>query len=599
MYLRHTTRRKNGKPHTYWRLVRSVREGTKVRQETVMTLGELDAEGRLEARALAARLGGRIPQRGLFDSAAPAEAIRICVDRVRVERGRSFGDVWLAWTLWRVLQMDALLESLLSRGREDVGWDRMAAILVMARLCEPSSKLHIAEDWYRTTALEDLLGIPDEKVNEDRVLRALDHLLPLKGEIEKHLRGRLGELFDVTYDLVLYDLTGTYFEGAAAGNSEAQRGHSPDHRPDCKQVCLALVVAREGMPLGYEVFAGNRVGVTTVEEVVSAMEARYGKADRVWVMDRGMVSEENLAWLRGQRRRYLVGTPRSELKRFAAALAEREGWRPVREGLEVKLCAAPPKKSTTGKAEEEKEAEEEDRYLLCRSAARQTKERAMHDRFSVRIVERLESLERRLAAATEREDRGKTERQVGRILGQNTRAAKKYKVHVVARPDRPSGLGVEWQEQTAWTAWAQLSEGAYLLRTNIRAMGPEDLWHAYVRLTDAEAAFRVHKSDLLLRPIWHHTAKRTRGHLLVCFLAYVLWKTLEQWQARAGLGNSPRTILGELKRIQSVDVVLPTEVGRDLRLRCIVRPDKAQADLLGRLGLDLPERLRVQEPPEM
>src|SRR3989442_682103 len=457
MYLRHTTRRKDGKVHRYWQLVRSVRVGRKVVQQTVAHLGELDAQGRARAKALARAIMGDRDQPDLFIADDGDEAIPVRLKRIRLERGRTFGDVWLGWTLWRALRLDEAVARLLPEGRETVPWATMAAVLVLARLCEPSSELHIAETWYRGSALEDLLALPAPLVNDDRLYRALDRLLAHKTALEQHLVARLGELFALYYDLLLYDVTSVYFEGLADANPLAQRGHSRDHRPDCKQVCLALVVTREGMPLGYEVFAGNRTDVTTVEDIVAAMEARYGVAQRIWVMDRGMTSEDNLEWLRQTGRRYLVGTPKSELRKWARALAEARDWQTVREGIEAKQCVGPDGVET---------------FVLIRSVERREKERAMHERFSRRI----------------------------------------------------------------------------------------------------------------------------QAHILVCFLAYVLWKPLEQWQRRAGLGRSPRTILDELRRIQSTDVVLPTEDGRELRLRCVVRPDAAQAALLDRLGLDLPQRLRVPPP---
>jgi transposase len=581
VYLRHSTVRKDGKAHTYWRLVRSVRRHGKVVQETVAQLGELDAEGRAKAKALARQITGRGDQRELFEPADLDDApVPVRLKRLRLERGRAFGDVWLGWTLWRALQLDGLCAELLPQGREQVPWSTMAAVLVIARLCEPSSELHIAEDWYRRTALEDLLGLASERVNDDRLYRALDQLLPHKEAIEQHLVKRLGELFDLSYDLLLYDVTSTYFEGLAAGNPLAQRGHSRDHRPDCKQVCIALVVTREGMPLGYEVFPGNRVDVTTVEEIVEAMEARYGIANRVWVMDRGMSSAENVAWLQETKRRYLIGTPKSELRRWSHALADAKDWRTVRGGVEAKLCTGPDGQET---------------FLLCRSADRREKERAMHGRFARRIEARLESLGRRLERARKRLDREAIGRQIGRILGQNSRAAGRYQIRVVDDPDRASGLRLAWSAKPEWDDWAQHSEGAYVLRTNVQEWSEQELWRTYIQLTEAEAAFRIHKTDLSIRPIWHQKSERVQAHILVCFLAYVLWKTLEQWQHRAGLGNSPRTILEELARIQSTDVVLPLADGsrRELRIRCVVRPDKAQAMLLDRLGLRLPERLRA------
>jgi transposase len=585
VYLRHSIVRKDGKTHRYWRLVRSVRRKGKVIQETVAQLGELDAEGRAKAKALARQITGRGEQRELFEASSGAEAsARVRLDRIRLERGRGFGDVWLGWRLWQALRLDTLCEELLPGGREAVPWSTMAAVLVIARLCAPASELQIAEDWYRRTALEDLLGLPAERVNDDRLYRALDRLFPHKEELERHLVKRLGELFELSYDLLLYDVTSTYFEGLAERNPLAQRGHSRDHRPDCKQVCIALVVTREGMPLGYEVFPGNRTDVTTVEEIVEKMETRYGIADRVWVMDRGMSSAENVAWLQESGRRYLIGTPKSELKKWSREIAEARDWQTVRDGVEVKLCTGPEGGET---------------FLLCRSADRREKERAMHTRFAKRIEERLASLGRRLERSRKRLDRETIGRQIGRILAQNSRAAGRYVIRVENDPTRDSGVRLVWTVKPEWDDWASHSEGTYILRTNVRDWSEEELWRTYIQLTEAEAAFRIHKSDLSIRPIWHQKSERVQAHILVCFLAYVLWKTLEQWQRRAGLGNSPRTILEELGRIQSTDVVLPLtdEPGRELRIRCIVRPDTAQAMLLDRLGLRLPERLRP--PPHL
>jgi transposase len=581
MYLRHTTRRKDGKVHRYWQLVRSVRVGRKVVQQTVAHLGELDAQGRARAQALARAITGGREQPGLFVDEHADEAIPVRLQRIRLERGRGFGDVWLGWTLWRALRLDEALTRLLPEGREAVPWATMAAVLVLARLCEPSSELHIAETWYRGTALEDRLALPTPLVNDDRLYRALDRLVPHKPALEQHLVARLGELFALDYDLLLYDVTSVYFEGLAESNPLAQRGHSRDHRPDCKQVCLALVVTRDGMPLGYEVFAGNRTDVTTVEDIVEAMEARYGLAQRIWVMDRGMTSQDNLDWLRETGRRYLVGTPKSELKQWAGALAEARDWRAVREGIEAKQCVGPDGLET---------------FVLIRSVERREKERAMHERFTRRIEDGLTRLGQRIGRARRPLDVRRLERQLGRLLEHNQRAAGRYVIEFVPDPTRPAGVRLDWTARPEWDDWARWSEGCYVLRTNVTDWSPEDLWRTYIQLTDVEAAFRIQKSELGIRPVWHQRADRVQAHILVCFLAYVLWKTLEQWQRRAGLGQSPRTIFDELRRIQSTDVVLPTEDGRELRLRCIVRPDAAQAALLARLGLDLPQRLRVPPP---
>jgi transposase len=588
LYLRHTHVRKEGKTHTYWRLVRSVRQGRRIVQEVVAHLGELDEAGRAQAAALARSITGTSEQRDLFAASLAATApVPVHLDRVRVERSRRFGEVWLGWTLWQVLGLEAFCATAMPRGRADVPWSTMAAILVIARLCEPSSELHIAEDWYRKTALEDLLGVAPEQVNDDRLYRALDKLLPHKAALETHLKARLGELFALDYDLMLYDVTSTYFEGEAQGVSMAKRGHSRDHRPDCKQVCIALVVTREGMPVGYEVFEGNRVDVTTVEEIVAAMETRHGEANRVWVMDRGMTSASNIAWLQAGKRRYLIGATKGELKKLKASLLDARDWTQVREDVEAKICPSPDGDET---------------FVIVRSAERGEKERAMHERFAARIEEGLRRLARRIGRSKQVLDRGVIERQIGRLLGRNSRAAGKYSARLLDDDTRPAMLRLEWSSRPEWEEWAQHSEGCYVLRTNVADWTTEDLWRTYIQLTDAESAFRIQKSDLSIRPIWHQKTERVLAHIFVCFLAYVLWKTLEQWQKRAGLGNSPRTILEELGAIQSTDVVLPiaTVPPREMRLRCVVRPDKAQAALLDRLGLRLPDRLRTPVPtPEM
>jgi len=579
MYLRYTTRKKDGKVHRYWRLVRSIRVGRRVIQQTVAQLGELDERGRLAARALARRLIGAPEQAGLFDDGSQSLTVPVRLKGIRIERSRQFGDVYLALALWRGTGLAQLCEQLLPAGKERVAWEKMAAVLVAARLCEPSSELHIAEDWYRRTALADLLQLEDAQVNKDRLYRALDLLLVHKAALEAHLSRRCGELFAVENDVLLYDVTSTFFEGQAEANPLAQRGYSRDHRPDCKQVCIALVVSFDGFPLGYEVFAGNTHDSQTLQTIVATMEARHGVLGRVWIADRGMASADNLAWLRQTGRRYIIGAPKAELKQFSAALAAAAGWREIREGIEVKLVPC----SETGET-----------AILCRSAERRRKERAMHEKFSRRIEAALGRLASRIARSTKPLDATQVNRQIGRILQQNQRAAARFAVHL-EDDGGPAGFRLNVAYNAAFDDWAALSEGAYLLRSNIADWRDEQLWKAYIQLTQAEAAFRIQKDQLRIRPIWHQRADRVQAHILVCFLAFVLWKSLEMWQQRAGLGNSPRTVLEELARIQSHDVILPTTTHGELRLRCITRPDLAQAALLDRLGIVLPKRMRSTE----
>ena len=579
MYLRHTTRKKDGKVHRYWSLVRSVRVGRRVIQQSVAHLGELDERGRVEARALAQHLIGAPERAQLFDDGSGHLTVPVRLKGIRIERSRQFGDVYLALALWRGIGLEELCARLLPVGQERIAWAKMAAVLVAARFCEPSSELHIAEDWYRRTALCDLLQLGDEEVNKDRLYRGLDHLLAHKAALEAHLSKRCGELFAVNNEVLLYDVTSTYFEGQAKANPQAQRGYSRDHRPDCKQVCIALVVTFDGFPLGYEVFAGNTHNSRTLQTIVATMEARHGMLGRVWITDRGMASAENMAWLRQTGRRYIIGAPKSELKKFGADLVRPDGWRTVQEGVEVKLTRHP----ETGET-----------VILCRSADRRSKEKAMHDKFSARIEAAVVRLAARVARAKKRLDPAPVNRQIGRILQQNQRAAARFAIAL--EPDScPAGFRLGVTYNAAFDDWAELSQGAYLLRSNITDWSDHQLWKAYIQLTQAEAAFRIHKDQLDVRPIWHQREDRVQAHILVCFLAFVLWKSLEMWQQRAGLGNSPRTILEELARIQSHDVVLPTATYGQIRLRCVTQPDPAQATLLDRLGIVLPKRMRLAE----
>jgi len=570
MYVRRCYRKKNGKRHGYWALVESYRTARGPRQRVVTYLGELDEHGRIALPVPATPTH----QQSLYESPAP-QWLEVDLTRVRVEPGRAFGGPWLGYTLAQRLELPRFLAQTLPIDGADIPWPVMALVLVLGRLCAPSSELHLAEHVYDGSALPELLGVPAAKVNDDRLYRALDHLLPHKAALEQHLKARLGALFQVQYDLLLYDVTSTYFEGEAAQNPQAQRGYSRDHRPDCKQVNVALVVTREGLPLGYEIFPGNKADVTTLREIVTTMEARYGKADRIWVLDRGLVSEKHIAWLKAEGRRYIVGTPKTLLRRFERELTT-AAWSHVREGVEAQVCAAPDGTEV---------------FILCRSTARQAKERAMHDRFEQRITEGLEKL---AAACRKRaESPVAIAQRVGRLLGQNSRAAKLFQVEVGT--DAHGAATVQWTTSPAWRDWARLSEGCYILRSNLVEWSADELWTAYIHLTDAETAFRIQKSDLQLRPIWHQKEERVQAHILVCFLAYVLWKTLARWCHAASLGDEPRKVFAELQEIRLVDVMLPTRTGLELRKRCVSRPTEHQAILLQRLGLSLPTSLGVVE----
>jgi transposase len=584
VFLKRHTRKKDGKTHTYWDLVESYRTPRGCRHRPIAYLGELSASEKKGWARLATMLDGRaaasVEHLSLFetssdDSEVVPDHVQVDLGAVRVENTRDFGDVFLALAAWRALGLDELLERELPRGREDVPWPLVACIIACARFLEPSSELHIEDTWFRRTALPELLGVEVDDIDDHRLYRALDRVLPLKTAIEAHLKDRVGRLFHPDVEFLLYDVTSTYFEGEARANPKAKRGHSRDHRPDCKQVCVGLVVTVEGFPLGYEEFAGNTHDAKTLRGVVEAMEKKYGKAKRIWVIDRGIVSEENLEFLRERGGLYLVATPRRQLKHFERELRKGK-WKEIREDIAVKLV--PPKKGR-------------DTYVLCRSGDRRVKEQAMHERFLARIQEGLASIERCLRRAKKPRDRDETQRRLGRLLARNTRAQKAFTTKLVDDPKRASGLRLRVRRRKKWAEWAKATEGCYLLRTNISDKTPEQLWHMYMQLTDVEEAFRTGKSELALRPIWHRREKRVSAHILFSFLAYAMWKTVQEWMDRAGLGRGVRTVIEELAKIKTVDVLLGTSKRRDVKLACVARPDDAQRALLDRLGLQLPERL--------
>ncbi len=591
MFLKRCERRKDGKKHAYWVLVESYCTPRGSRHRVIAYLGQLGCGESSGWTQLGRTLSGKRrtqPEPSLFnpphdDEPDDDEPVLVKLKDIHLERLRGFGDVWLAWGLWRLLELDVLLDRIMPKGREEIPWPQMAAILTIARLCEPSSELHIEDTWYRGTALDDLLGIPAQKVHTDRLYAGLDRLLPHKDELERHLRQRLGDRFDLKYELLLYDITSTYFEGQCAANPLAHRGYSRDSRPDCRQVLIGLVVTEDGFPLGYEVFAGNRNDSTTVDEMVTAMEQKYGRANRVWVMDRGMVSEENIARLHRSHASYIVGTPTAMLRRFERELTDQRDWHVVQEGVDVKRVAGPDGKEV---------------FILARSADRQAKEQGMHQRFLERLENGLRQLESTMSTGHLR-DEGLAHRRLGRLLEKNWRAAGAFQVRIERLP-QPVGkarLKITWQRHQSWTEWASIAEGCYILRSNLCDVDPVTLWKRYIQLTEAEWAFRIAKDELVIRPIWHQKEDRVRAHILVCFLAYVLWKTLAGWMQRGGLGNAPRTLLEEFAKIKSGDVVLHAQAReggpcRTIRLRCVPEPDAAQKVLLSRLGLTLPRRLR-------
>jgi transposase len=404
--------------------------------------------------------------------------------------------------------------------------------------------------------------------------------------LEQHLKQRYGELFGAEFDVLLYDLTSTYVEGEAEKNAMMSRGYSRDHRPDCEQMVIALIVNREGFPFSYETFDGNRADVSTMESILRMVERKYGKARRIWVMDRGIVSEENLAAIGKRGGQYLVGMPRRQMKRFEAELLQ-DDWTQVRPDVEVKQVAIPSGEET---------------YILCRTAARKEKEKAIRKRFSTRREAALEALEKNIASGRLK-DRYKMERRLGRIQARHPQVNDLFEV---ALRDTPPGVRLAWEMKEERKAWRDLREGAYMLRTNLQVDSAEQMWSTYMQLTEAEASFRALKSEQSIRPLFHQKEPRVKAHVLVAFLGYALWVTLKHLLQRrpaivpqpsaSGVGPaqpfSPMKALALLSRLQSADIVLPTTDGREIRLRRITEPTSEQKSLLYQLGLSLPERLK-------
>jgi len=580
MFLRPNHRDKDGKDHTYWSLVETVRTPDGPRQRTLCYLGELNDSA--QARWLKVidvfNEHGERRQLKLFASdvelpETDADVARVRVSQVRFERVRQFGTCCLGLELWKRLELDRFWESLLDGEAADVPWSRVAALLAINRLCAPSSELGIEERWYPTTALDDLLGIAEGKINDTRLYRCLDRLLLHKTELERHLKERYGELFGAQFDVLLYDLTSTYVEGQAEKDPMLQRGYSRDHRPDCKQVVIALIVNVEGFPLSYETFDGDRTDVTSLEAVMRMVERKYGRARRIWVFDRGIVSEANLAALRKRGGQYLVGTPRSKLKGMERELLQGT-WTQVREEVEAQLVPLP------GGAET---------YVLCRSTARREKERAIRRRFSSRMERALARLAQRVEKG-QLKDRSKIERRLGKIQERYVQVADLYEADLRQTGGR---WVLSWNLIEERRAWREAREGAYLLRTNLEGATVEELWTKYIQLTEAEAAFRALKSELSIRPLFHQLEPRVKAHILVAFLGYSLWVTLRHLLRRKNCNCSPAQALALLATIQSTDIVLPTTDGREIRLRRVAALNPEQQRLVTELSISLPDHFNL------
>jgi transposase len=574
MFLRRINVKKSGKDHFYWALVESYRTEKGPRQRIVGYVGDVKKE---RARGIANAVERcNSTQQDFLSAEELPEKVEVLPRQTETERHRRFGGVWLGNKLFEMLELDRYFSKGLQEKEESASWLDIIKILSISRFSQPSSELHIAEHLYEHSAMNDFFGIPAEQLYDNRLYRGLDKMLPHKDGLAQHLKERLGSLFKIEYDLFLYDMTSTYVEGAYVNSKLCQRGYSRDSRPDCKQVCIALVVTREGLPLGYEVFAGNTHDSKTVEEIVTTMETTYGAADRIWVMDRGMVSEDNLTMLRQKGRRYIIGAPKATLKQVERQLLDKSDWQIVHTGVEVKLCPS---------NEGDKEV-----FILCKSSDRALKEKSMHDRFVQRIEAGIEKLQKTCEKRKGKDITKTIERRLGRLLQQNSRGSAFFDIQTSYDSTREQTIIAVKKTDDA-SQWSRLTEGHYLLRTNITDWKAPQLWEAYIHLTDAEEAFRIHKSDLHLRPLWHQKDERIKAHIFVCFVAFVLWKTFGLMCKQAGLGDEPRRVFEEIKTIHMVDVVLTTTAGKKLKIRSVARPDKPLQVLLHKLGLQLPKRL--------
>jgi transposase len=602
MFLRAYHRTKAGKRHTYFALVESKRTASGPRQRIVAELGELspDDQRRWQRTAIFHGRSGDGKQLSLLpeDASVPLpddpDVVRIRLGKVGWTNARAFGDIWLGLELWRRLGLDQIIARHLPAGRETVPPALMVAIEVISRLCVgqggPTSEFGLAEHGYARTALEDLLGVPDAEVTKDRLYRTLDELLTAKEPIEQDLKERLGELFSLNFDLLLCDLTSSFFEGLAEQDELAARGHSRDHRSDCKQVVLALVVTHDGFPMYHEVFTGNTTDGVAFPRIVQTMEARFGTARRIWVLDRGLATQKNVEFLRKRNQSFLVGTPRSQLSEFDAELSTQD-FQHVRDHVEVKCI------QRGGEA-----------YVLVRSAPRRLKERAIRRRQLIGLHQDLRGLAKTVSAGR-LQNADKVQRRIGR-LGERWPAAWRF-VEVQVDSNRAGrATRVSWTYRKDKLRAALARDGAYLLLSDQTHWSAQQLWSTYMQLAQAEEAFRSMKSHLLLRPMWHHFAERIQAHIFVCVLAYALWKSLQHLLARAGALTrirkpdptrphdspkdrpmTPAVALRIMHDVQIGDILLETTEGRKLCLRRVARPTAEQAELLAALKLTLPERL--------
>jgi transposase len=588
VHLKVHRRKKDGKEHRYFSIVESRRvAGGRVAHRTVVYLGEInDSQQAAWRKTLEVfdESRGDFTTLSLFPedreiSGHDVNALQVRLNEMQLERPRAFGGCWLGCELWRQLKLDEFWQSRLPEGREAVPWEKVLRLLVVNRLLDPGSEFRVHRQWFDQTAMAELLATDFAVAEKDRLYRCLDRLLEHKQELFRHLRQRWQDLFNTQFDVLLYDLTSTYFEGEAEGIEKAKRGYSRDHRPDCAQVIIALVVTPEGFPLAYEVMDGNTSDRTTLRGFLDRIEDAYGKARRVWVMDRGIPTEALLAEMRDPARQtfYLVGTPKGRVNQHEKKWLELP-WQQVRESVQVKLYE-----------------HEGELYVLAKSEGRQAKENAIRRKKLARLLRKLRAMRRSLPKRDQLLLRiGAAKKDAGRAFGFVTIRVPKADEEVTRKTFT---FAVDKQKLSK----AELRDGHYLLRSNLTAEDPGVLWERYVQLTQIEAAFKAMKSELGLRPIYHQLGHRVEAHILVAFLAYCLQVTLKNRLQALAPGLTPRAVIGTLTPIQMLDVTFPTTDGRRLVMPRYTQPTPEQKLLLHQLQLTLPDQPppRIQIKPEI
>lgn len=584
MFLRATNRRKDGKDHRYFSVVESRRvSGGRVVQRRVLYLGEInDSQQSAWRKSLEVfdETAQRYTPLSLFpdDREVPREevnSIQVKLDQMELRRPRAFGNCWLGCELWRQLGLAEFWRERLSAAtrRETVPWEKVLELLVVNRLIEPGSEFRLHRYWFERSAMADLLEVDFAVAEKDRLYRCLDRLLAHKQELFVFLRQRWQDLFQPDFEVLLYDLTSTYIEGEGEKIPKAQYGYSRDKRFDCRQVVIGLVITPEGFPLAYEVLAGNTADRTTLRDFLGKIEASYGKARRVWLMDRGIPTEETLAEMRDPARAvsYLVGTPRSKIGQYEAKWLELP-WQKVRESVEVKLFA-----------------EGEELFVLAKSEGRRAKETAMRRRRLARLLGKLRALRRGCPA------RDQLLLRLGAAKKEAGRAYHFVQIRLPKEGEQVTAERFTFRLDKEKLKKAELRDGHYLLRSNLVSEEPAVLWERYVLLTQIEAAFKALKSELGLRPIHHQLEQRVEAHILVAFLGYCLLVTLKHRLQALAPGLTPQAVLESLGAIQMLDVCFPTSEGRWLVMPRYTQPEPEQQLLLNRLKLSLPP----QPPPKL